>query len=145
MKTARTGHPLLDPPYAGRYRYDPKGSRTGVPVPCTGTESSRTGTYRSDLPREEAIMTPDEREARWREPFLDAVALVRASITYDREAQRVLLAHGEPDLVRDWLLTFAKGWLLGWAGQREVGTEAAAEAALDYLDRLSADYHEDAA
>jgi hypothetical protein len=46
-------------------------------------------------------MTPAEREAHWREPFLDAVALVRAAISYDREAQRVLLAHGEPDLVRD--------------------------------------------
>jgi hypothetical protein len=91
------------------------------------------------------IMTPDEREARWREPVLDALALVRASITYDREAQRVLLAYGEPDLVRDWLLTFARAWLLGWAGQREVGAEAAVEAALDYLDRLTAGYQEDAA
>lgn len=91
------------------------------------------------------ILTPEEREARWREPVLDALALVRASITYDREAQRVLLAYGESDLVRDQLLTFAKAWLLEWAGLREVGADAAVEDALDYLDRLTAGYREDAA
>lgn len=68
---------------------------------------------------------PPEREGHWREPVLDALALVRASITYDREAQRVLLAHSEPDLVRDWLLNFARAWLLEWAGLREVGADAA--------------------
>jgi hypothetical protein len=81
----------------------------------------------------------------WREPVLDALALVRASITYDRKAQRVLLAHSEPDLVRDWLITFARAWLLEWAGLPEVGADAAVESALDYLDRLTAGYREDAA
>jgi hypothetical protein len=89
-------------------------------------------------------MTTAEREARWAEHPLDAIALVRASITYDREAQRVLLAHGEPDLVRDWLLNFAKCWLLDWAGLREIGADAAVEAALDYLDQLTAGYLEPA-
>ena len=65
------------------------------------------------------------------EPVLDAIALVRASITYDRK--RSGLAHREPDLVRDWLLTFARAWLLEWAGLREVGAGPAVEAALDYL------------
>jgi hypothetical protein len=52
----------------------------------------------------------------WPDPMLDAIALVRAAITYDHEAQQVLLAYGEPDLVREWLLTFARAWLLEWAG-----------------------------
>ena len=55
-----------------------------------------------------------------------------------------MLAHGEPDLVRDWLLNFAKCWLLDWAGLREIGADAAVEAALDYLDQLTAGYLEPA-
>jgi hypothetical protein len=38
-------------------------------------------------------------EQDWREPYLDAVALVRAAILYDHEGKQVLLAYGEPDLV----------------------------------------------
>jgi hypothetical protein len=90
-------------------------------------------------------VTPADREACWAEYPLDAIALVRAAITYDREAKTILLAHSEPDLVRDWLLNFARAWLLEWAGLRQVGSAAAVEAALDYLDRLTAGYAEDAA
>jgi hypothetical protein len=82
---------------------------------------------------------------RWREPQLDAIALIRAAVTYDREAQQILLTYGEPDLVRDWLLTFTRAWLLEWAGLREVGADAAVEAAVEYLDQLTAGYVEDAA
>jgi hypothetical protein len=70
----------------------------------------------------------------WTEPVLDAIALVRTSITYDRDAQRVLLARSEADLVREWILAFARCWLLEWAGLREVGVDAAVDAGLDYLD-----------
>jgi hypothetical protein len=84
-------------------------------------------------------------EQQWREPVLDAIALIRAAILYDKEAQQILLAYGEPDLVRDWLLNFARAWLLEWAGLREVGSEAAVASALDYLDRLTECWREDAA
>jgi hypothetical protein len=84
-------------------------------------------------------------EQQWRDPVLDAIALIRAAITYDREAQQILLAYGEPDLVRDWLLNFARAWLLEWAGLREVGADAAVSNALEYLDRLTAGYTEDVA
>jgi hypothetical protein len=84
-------------------------------------------------------------EQQWREPALDAIALVRAAITYDQEAKQVLLAYGEPDLVRDWLLNFARAWLLEWAGLREVSATAAVSNALDYLDQLTAGYTEDVA
>jgi hypothetical protein len=81
----------------------------------------------------------------WREPILDALALIRASITYDKEAQRVLLEHSEPDLARDQLLHFSRAWLLEWSRLRQVGADAAVAAALDYLDELTAGYREDAA
>jgi hypothetical protein len=90
-------------------------------------------------------MTPAEREARWREPVLDAIALVRAAIVYDQEGKQVLLAYGEPDLIRDHLLNFARAWLLEWSGLRQVGADAAVASALDYLDQLTAGYTEDAA
>jgi hypothetical protein len=83
--------------------------------------------------------------AHWRDPYLDAIALIRAAILYDREAQRVLLEHSEPDHTRDWLLNFARAWLIEWAGLREVGADAAVEAALDHLEGLTAGYLDDAA
>jgi hypothetical protein len=81
----------------------------------------------------------------WPDPFLDTVALVRAAIVFDREAQRVLVLHGDPDRMRHWLLTFAKAWLLEWAGFRQVGSAAAVAAALEYLDALTASHRDDAA
>jgi|SoiMethySBSTD1v2_1073268.scaffolds.fasta_scaffold1511027_2 hypothetical protein len=85
------------------------------------------------------------RECRWREPVLDAIALIRAAILYDHEGQQVLLAYGDPDLIRNQLLHFASRWLLEAAGLREVGLEMAVENALRYLDRLTAGYQEDVA
>jgi hypothetical protein len=47
--------------------------------------------------------------------MLDEIALVRAAITYDHDAQQVLLVYSQPDLVRDWLLNRFKRWLLNSA------------------------------
>jgi hypothetical protein len=91
------------------------------------------------------MTSSDFPECRWREPVLDAIALVRAAILYDHEAKQVLLTYGEPDQVRDQLANFARAWLLEWSGLRTVGADAAVASALDYLDRLTAGYREDAA
>jgi hypothetical protein len=84
-------------------------------------------------------------EARWRDHPLDALALVRASITYDHEAEDVLLAHLDHPSTTSMLVTFARSWLLNWCGYRDGPTGEAVDAALDYLDDLTAIYSEERA
>jgi 1,2-phenylacetyl-CoA epoxidase catalytic subunit len=55
----------------------------------------------------------------WTDAPHSAVALVRASITYDQEAEDVLSRYAD-DHVHDWLVVFARSWLLDAAGIRDL-------------------------
>ena len=92
-------------------------------------------------------MTPAEVETRWREHPLDALALIRATITDDMEGAHVITRYANQDRLLDWTVWLARSWLLAWCGSHSPGcgpydVEAAA---LEYLDRLTACYTEDLA
>jgi hypothetical protein len=77
----------------------------------------------------------------WTDGPLSALAMVRASILYDQEAEQVLSRYAD-DQVHNLLLILARHWLLDAAGIGELPAEQVRDNAVTYLDSLTETWFE---